>query len=126
MEKKLARPVFLQVWRIRMPVTAVVSILHRAAGVVLFCAIPVLVWLFENSLRDAEHFQSVRAMLDSGAGRLIAVLSSWALCHHLFAGVRFLLLDAHIGVGRSAARAGARWVCVADVVALIVAGAAWL
>jgi succinate dehydrogenase / fumarate reductase cytochrome b subunit len=54
------------------------------------------------------------------------VLLWCALLHHLFAGVRFLLLDAHIGVARPAARASAWLVCAGDVVALVLAGVVWL
>ena len=39
--------------------------------------------------------------------RLASVVIVWSLIHHLFAGLRFLLIDLGLGVERSAARRSA-------------------
>ena len=40
--------------------------------------------------------------------RLASALLVWSLLHHLIAGLRFLLIDIHIGVGLPTARLTAR------------------
>jgi len=123
MSTPTGRPVFLDLRRIRMPVMAVVSILHRATGVVMVLSVPLLVYLFDLSLRDERGFQSVMALLGSLPLRLLGVLLAWVLAHHFFAGVRFLLLDLEQGVDRRPARQTAWMVhAAAAITALLVAG----
>lgn len=118
------RPVFLNLLRIRQPVTAVVSILHRITGVLLVLALPGLIYLLQTSLSGPEGFAQVATMLDSQIARLFGVLMSWALAHHLFAGIRFLVLDFDVGLNKSTARKTAWFVHLsAAMVAVIAAGA---
>ena len=123
MNTRTDRPVFLDLRKIRMPVMAVVSILHRISGVGMVLLIPLLVYLFDLSLRNEQAFQTVLDLLASTPARLIGVLLIWMLVHHFFAGVRFLLLDMDRGVEKSVARKSAWAVhAAAAVVTLLIAG----
>ncbi|KAA6187716.1 succinate dehydrogenase, cytochrome b556 subunit [Thiohalocapsa marina] len=101
------RPVFLEPWRIRLPVPGVVSILHRVSGVLMVLAIPVLAALFATALSGPAGFASVAGLVSQPLVRLLLLLMAWALLHHLFAGVRYLLIDLGWGVDRPAARRSA-------------------
>ena len=114
------RPVFLDITRIHMPIAALVSILHRGSGVLLFLATPLVIYFFELSLRSPEDFSTVISLLDSVPGKLIVLVVLWALLHHLFAGIRYLLLDVHIGLTRAGARVSAWMVFGMEALALIV------
>jgi succinate dehydrogenase / fumarate reductase cytochrome b subunit len=48
------RPRFLNLWQIRLPITGVVSILHRLSGIFLVLLFPFLLYLLQLSLRSAE------------------------------------------------------------------------
>lgn len=98
------RPKFLNLLHIRLPVGAVASIAHRISGVLLFLSLPFAAYLLELSLQDQAGFDQVRTILDNPLVKLISVLLVWSICHHLLAGIRFLLLDLHIGLNRSTAR----------------------
>ena len=113
------RPVYLDLTRIRMPIAALMSILHRGSGVLLFLAIPLVIYFFDLSLRNAQDFSTVTSMLNSVPGKLGVLAVLWALLHHLFAGIRYLLLDVHIGLTREGARIGAWVVFGAEVLALV-------
>lgn len=102
-----ARPVFLDLTRIRFPVGALASIGHRVSGVVLVCALPSAVLLLQRSLQSEAAFTSFLEALRSPAGRVALVVLAWACAHHLFAGVRHLLMDAGVGASLSAARRSA-------------------
>lgn len=117
------RPVFLNLLRIRQPVTAVLSILHRVTGVVMALLLPGLIYLLGLSLHSAEGFAQVGNLLNSPFSKSMAVLMSWMLAHHLLAGIRFLLLDFDLGVTRTASRQTA-WLTHAGaiIVAMIAAG----
>lgn len=111
-----------------LPLPGVVSILHRASGVLLFLALPGLVWLFEQSLASERSFERFQAFAHALYGRVALVVLAWAFLHHFAAGVRFLLLDIHVGTAREAARRSARMVFavslpLAALVALYVFGA---
>ncbi|GBE09551.1 succinate dehydrogenase cytochrome b556 subunit [bacterium BMS3Bbin12] len=120
MTSRDSRPVALNLFRIRFPAPAVVSILHRLSGLLLFLGIPVAVYLMEQSLADARGFARVQGLLATPALRLFGLSVAWAFSHHLLAGLRYLLIDLGIGVDRAGARAGA-WVVGVAAAAVAVA-----
>ena len=100
------RPVYLNLVAIRLPLPGIVSILHRVSGAAAVpVRIPLLLAGVGASLASAESFAALKA-----ASRPIRSPSSccsgfaWAYLHHFCAGIRYLLLDLHIG---DRARAGA-------------------
>ena len=102
-----SRPVFLDLRRIRFPVGAVASILHRLTGLLLLVAVPGALWLAEYSSRSAVHFRWVADFLSSGAFAVVGAVVLAALAHHLIAGLRLMLIDVGGGVGLNAARRSA-------------------
>ena len=65
-------------------------------------------------------------MFASPLAKLVALALAWAFIHHLLAGIRHLLLDAHIGVELPAARRSAALTLVlAVVLTLAVAVRLW-
>jgi len=101
------RPFYLNLIRIRLPIGGWVSILHRATGVLLSLAAPLLIYALTLSLRSPEDFESVRAFLAGGPGWLIMLGLIWATLHHLLAGLRHLGFDIGRGESRPAARRSA-------------------
>ncbi len=103
---RATRPVYRnlsvgQILRYRMPPPAVVSILHRISGVLLFLiGIPFILYLFQNSLRSELSFEVYRAAASSVLGKLVLLVLVWSFIHHLLAGIRFLSLDMHIAIER--------------------------
>ncbi|HYB51898.1 MAG TPA: succinate dehydrogenase, cytochrome b556 subunit [Burkholderiaceae bacterium] len=87
----------------RLPLPGVVSILHRISGLLLFLFLPLLLWLFDLSLSSESSFDRLVQLCQGWLSRLVLLGLGWALLHHLCAGVRFLLLDLHLGVDRIAA-----------------------
>jgi succinate dehydrogenase / fumarate reductase cytochrome b subunit len=99
------------------------SIVHRATGVIMVLGIPFLVYLLERSLSGPDGYSGVAALLSGLPGRIGLFLFFWALLHHLFAGVRYLLLDIDIGIEKPLYRTTA-WVVLlaAPVSALLLLG----
>lgn len=100
--QRMARPVYRnlglgEILRYRMAPPAVVSILHRISGVLLFLiGIPFILYLFQNSLTSELSFESYRSAVSSWLGKLVLLVLIWSFIHHVVAGIRFLLLDLHI------------------------------
>ncbi len=97
--KPIARPVYLDLLRIRLPLTGWVSILHRVSGALLFLAVPLGVWALSVSLSGEVAFRRMADWAAHPLSKLLLLLGVWAFTHHLFAGLRHLALDAHLGVG---------------------------
>jgi succinate dehydrogenase / fumarate reductase cytochrome b subunit len=92
------RPVYLNLARIRLPLPGLVSILHRISGAVLFLfAIPLGLFAVQTSLESAGGFAILKSMFANPLGKLVLVGLLWAYLHHFFAGIRYLLLDLHVG-----------------------------
>lgn len=121
MNNNKQRPVFLNLTKIRLPVTGVVSILHRVSGVLMALSIPLLIYLFDLSLRSPQGYAEALQLLQTPLLKLILSGGAWALAHHLIAGVRFLLIDLDIGVMKASARQSAWLVQGAGGVILLIA-----
>jgi len=108
---KQKRPVFLNLMQIRLPITAVMSIAHRLTGILLFLALPFLIYVLEQTLQNEQSFVFVRESLDSIPVKIILIVLAWSFLHHLLAGIRYLLLDIDIGVELPPARSSA-WLVI--------------
>ena len=112
------RPVYLNLFAIRMPLPAVVSILHRASGALLFLVgIPLVLCTLQRALASPESWAEMRNAFQYPLVKVIAVVLAWAFVHHLFAGIRHVLMDVHVGVALASARRSA---AVALVLAIVV------
>lgn len=123
---KTQRPKYLNLFKIRQAVTAVVSIAHRLSGVILFLTLPVAIYGFALSLRSAQDYAAVQQALHGPGMQVLWLLLAWAGLHHFFAGLRFLLLDMDIGLQLQTARATAWLVFALTGVGLLVIITGWL
>lgn len=117
------RPKFLDLTRIRQPVPAWVSILHRISGFGLFLFLPLLLWLLDNSLHSRSSFERFQAVISAPLMKLVLLGLLWALLHHLFAGLRHIAMDLDWGMSLPAGRASAKLVLIASLTLTVVLGA---
>lgn len=115
-------PKFLNLAQIRYPVGAIASILHRVSGIVLLLALPVLADALGDSLRSPQGFDSVLHAATRSWFAPLLLVGVWALVHHIFAGLRHLLMD--IGVGHKLPQA--RTSALVSIAAGIVAALLWI
>ncbi len=108
-----ARPEFrniniTQLSHYRLPLAGVVSILHRISGALMFLVgLPFVLYLFQQSLTSEISFDNYRAVVGSVLGKLVLLGIIWAYLHHFCAGIRYLLLDIHVGTDKDQARSSA-------------------
>jgi succinate dehydrogenase cytochrome b subunit len=121
--KPIARPVYLDLLRIHLPLAGWVSILHRASGALLFLIVPFGVWILSLSLSGEAGFRRVADWLAHPLSKLLLLLMVWAFAHHFLAGLRHLALDVHWGVGLQRARQSS--LAVMLVAGLVTLLAAW-
>ncbi|MEO6423072.1 MAG: succinate dehydrogenase, cytochrome b556 subunit [Candidatus Nitrotoga sp.] len=107
---KKNRPVHLDLRLIKLPLPGIVSILHRVSGLQLFLALPLFLQMLHYSLFSIETYTQLVATLSHPLSKLILISLLWAFLYHLCAGIRYLAIDMHIGVGLAQARASSKWV----------------
>jgi len=102
---KKKRPVYIDLVHIRLPLPGFVSILHRISGILLFLLAFWLLSLLDRSLGSPEGYAQAREMIAQPFAKLVLLGAGWAFLHHFCAGIRYLLIDMHVGVDLPTARA---------------------
>ncbi|MBV9576190.1 MAG: succinate dehydrogenase, cytochrome b556 subunit, partial [Gammaproteobacteria bacterium] len=109
---------------IHFPIPAIISIFHRASGVVLFLLIPFLLWALDFSL-NLSGYEMLKDCLGSFYMKFFLWLLFIPFCYHLVAGLRHLLMDIHIGDELKTGRIGSWLVLLISFLLIIMAGV-WL
>ncbi len=113
------RPKNLNLLTIRLPINALVSILHRVTGCVLFLILPVLLIALQWSLSSEQGYWTVTNILNSPFTKLMFFGFTWAFFHHFFAGLRHLAMDVHWATTLMKARFTSKAVLVLGVLATV-------
>ena len=119
------RPVFLDIPKMRFPVTALVSISHRLTGVVIFLFLPLLIYLLQQSLASPLSFYHLMHWLAQSWVKGLMWVFLAALSVHFFAGVRHVLMDLGVGEHLGQAKFTAYLVFALSVIAIVLEGV-WL
>ena len=111
----------LQVYRWQL--TSVLSILHRAAGLVLSAGTILLVWWLVAAASGPEAYEGVQEFLGSWLGLLLLFGWTASLFYHLCNGIRHLVWDTGHALDLGSTYRGG-WVVVAATAVLTLA--AWV
>ncbi len=125
MEAKLQnkRPKHLNLFKIRQPLPAVISILHRVSGILLFFpGIPLLLYGLQMMLDSRHSYEILISYLYSPVIKGVLIFLLWFFLHHLCAGIRFLALDLHYGVMLERARTSSKLVLVFGIILTLLIG----
>lgn len=111
------RPKYLDLMKIKQPLPAVVSFLHRVSGALLFFpGIPLLLCSLDMILNSQEDHARFQSLLAIPLIKVVLTLSLWFFLHHFFAGIRFLALDLHYGSTLEQARSSSKMVLAAGII----------
>ena len=93
------RPVYIDLRKINLPVSALISITHRLSGIyIFFITLPLMLALIYFSTESEDSFNDLSLFLKNYKFILaLIVLSFCILWYHILSGVRHLIMDAHIG-----------------------------
>ncbi len=117
------RPKYYDLNLAHLPPAGLVSIFHRVSGLALFFPIlPALIYLLQSTLGSEEGYRHWHAFFAHPVAKAVMLAVVWAYAHHFFAGLRYLLLDVHIGIAKAPSRASALAVLVLGVVTTLVVG----
>jgi succinate dehydrogenase / fumarate reductase cytochrome b subunit len=110
--QKRNRPKNLNLFTIRLPINAIVSIMHRMSGMALFLMIPILLWALNDSVKSAQSYVDLLLTFKHWLVKLLLIALSWAFFHHFYAGLRHLAMDVHWMTSLHKARLSSRLVLV--------------
>ena len=116
------RPKHLALHLIKLPLPGIVSILHRISGLMLFCALPLLLLMLQYSLASIETYTQLMALLANPLLKLILLSLLWAFLHHFCAGLRYLAVDLHYVRDLAQARNSSKMVLAVSLVLTILIG----
>ena len=120
-----SRLVYLNLFKIHLPLPGWVSILQRMSGAMLFLVTPLLLYLLQSSF-DTGGYAQLREWLHMPAVKALSTLLLWGYLQHLLGGLRFLLLDIHVGTALATARKlSAATLLASGLLTLVIAGR-WL
>ncbi len=94
------RPVYLDLTKIRLPMSAFISITHRLSGMyVFFITLPLGLSLINKSIKSKSSFEELLVEISSVSFFSFFVLLSFQiLLYHVLTGVRHLIMDFfHVG-----------------------------
>ena len=111
----------LQVYRL--PLSALMSISHRATGVLLAAGSLVLVYWLAAVAGGPDTFAGAQALLGSLPGRVLLLVFTFSLFYHLGNGIRHLFWDAGLGFDLRTTHTSGVVVIVAAIVLSLVAWA---
>ena len=114
----------------RLPVAGLVSILHRASGLIMFVLLPFVIWLFDTSVTSEVSYGQFSSAFGHGVGflpgwflKLVALALIWSYLHHLIAGLRHLWMDATHAVTKEFGRQSAIVTLVVSIALTLALGA---
>lgn len=110
----------LQIYRL--PLTALLSIMHRITGVILAIGSLILVWILAAAANSAAYYEAMLPHLQSWYGNLFLIGFVFALYLHFCNGLRHLFWDAGYGFELETADLTAK---LAIVLAVILTVATW-
>ncbi|TFL08209.1 succinate dehydrogenase, cytochrome b556 subunit [Pusillimonas caeni] len=97
-----------QILSYHLPLAGKSSILHRVSGALLFLSLPlVIVPLFAASITSPESYAAMRDWVSHPLCKLVLLVLIWGYLHHFCAGIRYLVLDLHIGMDKVSAQKSA-------------------
>ena len=120
--KKDTRPMHLDLTRMKFPPMAIVSILHRITGVLLFLLLPLALYLLHHSLESQISFAQLHAVVKMSVIKFLLWVMLSAVGYHLLAGIRHMLMDIGFGEKLATARFTAYFLIVLSIMVAVAAG----
>ena len=100
------RPVYMNLFQIKLPISAISSITHRLAGLyIFFISLPLFLFLLYFTTKSYNDFMFIQQAFNNSIFFSTFVSFSFLVfAYHILTGVRHLLQDLHIGESLSASR----------------------
>jgi succinate dehydrogenase / fumarate reductase cytochrome b subunit len=92
------RPVNINLLKIKLPLSAFLSITHRISGILIFfLVLPISVFIFSELTQNQDSFNNFISIYHANLGIKFGCIGLiLTFQYHIFTGVRHILMDFHI------------------------------
>ena len=92
------KPVYINLFRIQLPLSALLSISHRVSGILIFfLVLPVSAYILNLLLASQDSFSSFVDVFNSSIFlRTFVLFNILIVEYHVIAGIRHMLMDFHL------------------------------
>ncbi len=91
--KRINRPININPFSIKLPLSALTSIAHRLSGLCLFLMIPLILWALQTLIESPKGYEQLAEALSSTTCKMSIGLFFSAMGYHMLAGFRHILMD---------------------------------
>lgn len=116
------RPVYLNLFAFKFPVTAIASILHRISGAFLIVLIPYFLVLVDRLQINSNVLVIHNAQQVCSFEIVLWWLGASALVYHFLAGMRHMIMDCGIGENVKAAKISAYGIIIVSAILSMIIG----
>ena len=110
-QKIVDRPVNINLFKIKLPMSALISITHRLTGIyVFFVTLPLSIILFQIALTESSYNAISLLIQTSSFFSTFVYFSFLIFLYHILTGFRHLLMDVHVGENLNASNMSAVFV----------------
>ena len=92
------KPVYINLFKIQLPLSALLSITHRVSGMLIFfLVLPVLAYIFNLLLQSSDSFVLFMDSYNTSIFiRTFVLFNILVFEYHVIAGIRHMLMDFHL------------------------------
>lgn len=90
---RVERPLSPHLQIYRMPISMLMSIIHRITGGGLYVGTVLFVWWLAAVASGPDYFAYVSGLFGSWPGLIVMFGYTWALLHHMLGGIRHFIWD---------------------------------
>ena len=110
-QKIVDRPVNINLFKIKLPMSALISITHRLSGIyVFFVTLPLSLILFQKALTESSYDAMSLLIQTNSFFSTFVYFSFLTFLYHILTGFRHLLMDVHVGENLKASNMSAIFV----------------
>lgn len=92
------RPININLFKIKLPLSAFLSITHRISGIIIFfLVLPFSVVTYSELTKSQSSFDNFMNIYDTYLGiKVVCIFLTLIFQYHIFTGLRHILMDFHI------------------------------
>lgn len=86
-------PIYLDLRNIKFTINAIISILHRISGFIIFISTSIILYVLKLSLSSPKNFTIIKMLLNKPITKYIFLSVLITLIYHILSGMRHILMD---------------------------------
>lgn len=99
-----SKHIYLNLFLIDFPFTAITSIIHRISGIILFIAIPIILYFFKISIESESSFEIAKTLFSQFHIKIMIYFVYLVFLYHMINGIKHIIMDLGFFDGKNESR----------------------